>query len=143
MSFYKFSICIGHQSVLYLIFSLMLYIKKKMYLIMRSVLPPQSITAWKRIPELSWRMKKFHTFGFMSLRIWLELKDKYLQNEQTENNIKMTALLRPIFLSKFLNNMGKKFKFKKKKKYPKVYLQTKHTKNEYFKYVFISKENSK
>lgn len=115
MSFYKFSVCIGHQSVLYLVFSLMLYIKKR-YLIMRSVLPPQSIAAWKHIPELSWRMKKFHTFGFMSLRIWLELKCKYLHNEQIENNIKMTALLRSILLSKFLNNMAKKFKLSKKNK---------------------------
>lgn len=59
---------------------------------------------------MSWRMKKFHTFGLRSLKIWLELKCKYLHIEQIENDIKMTALLRSILLSKFLNNMDKKFK---------------------------------
>lgn len=121
--FLEISICSGDQSdiiigrkipVLYFIFSLMLYIKKKICYHEIS-LSPQSITLRKDIPELSQRMKKFHTFGLRSLWIWLELKCKYLHNEQIEKNIKMTALLRSILLSKFLNKVAKKIQIVKKK----------------------------
>lgn len=136
MSFYKFSICTGDQSdhhreknfcpVLNIFFNV---INKKKICYHEINLPPQSITITKGIPEMSWRMKKIHTFGLRSLRTWLELKCKYIHNEQIENNIKMTALLRFILLLKFLNSIAKNsICQKKKKEIQKSICKTKHTK---------------
>lgn len=61
-------------------------------------------------------------------------------NEQIENNIEMTALLRSILLLEFLNSMANKLS----EKNSKVYLQKQmHKMKEYFKHVFASKEESK